>query len=113
MLIARMLINLISNAFTYGKENGNVWVKLCKEENYAIFEIKDDGIGIAKEDLAKIWERFYRVDKSRANGENMGLGLSIVKWVVEHHNGLISINSKPGEGTSITVKIPVNRGVPA
>ena len=108
MLIARMLINLISNAYTYGKENGNVWVLLTKEENYAVFEIKDDGIGIAKEDLAKIWERFYRVDKSRANGENMGLGLSIVKWVVEHHNGLISINSKSGEGTSITVKIPVN-----
>lgn len=108
MLIARMLINLISNAYTYGKENGNVWVLLTKEENYAVFEIKDDGIGVAKEDLAKIWERFYRGDKSRANGENMGLGLSIVKWVVEHHNGLISINSKPGEGTSITVKIPVN-----
>ena len=112
MLITRMLINLISNAYTYGKENGNVWVSLRSEENYAIFEIKDDGIGIAKEDLTKIWERFYRVDKSRVNGENMGLGLSIVKWVVEHHSGLISINSEPGVGTEITVKIPVNAEKP-
>ncbi len=108
MLLARMFVNLISNAYTYGKENGNVWVSLQKDNNNMILSVKDDGIGIAKEDLPKIWERFYRVDKSRAKSENMGLGLSIVKWIAEHHSGAISIASELGSGTEITVKIPIN-----
>lgn len=108
MLLARMFINLVSNAYNYGKANGNIWVSLCKDGNDVIFEVKDDGVGISKEDLPKIWERFYRVDKSRAKSDNMGLGLSIVKWIVEHHNGTISIKSQLGTGTEITVKIPVS-----
>ena len=109
MLIARMFINLISNAYTYGKENGNVWVSLSKDDNDMIFVVRDDGIGISKEELSKIWERFYRVDKSRAKSDNMGLGLSIVKWIVEHHNGRISIESDLGVGTEIIVNIPIKQ----
>ncbi len=108
MLLARMFVNLISNAYTYGTQNGNVWVSLQQDNNDMILRVKDDGIGIAKEELPKIWERFYRVDKSRAKSGNMGLGLSIVKWIVEHHNGTISITSELGSGTEITVKIPVS-----
>ena len=109
MLIARMFINLISNAYTYGKENGNVWVSLNKNDKNMIFVVRDDGIGISKEELSKIWERFYRVDKSRAKSDNMGLGLSIVKWIVEHHNGMISIESELGVGTEIIVNIPIKQ----
>ena len=108
MLLARMFVNLISNAYTYGTQNGNVWVSLQQDNTDMILRVKDDGIGLAKEELPKIWERFYRVDKSRAKSGNMGLGLSIVKWIVEHHNGTISITSELGSGTEITLKIPVS-----
>lgn len=108
MLIARMFVNLISNAYTYGKENGNIWVTLYREDSNVIIKIADDGVGISKEDITKIWDRFYRADKSRTNGDNMGLGLSMVKWIIKHHNGTISIKSEQDIGTEFVVRIPVN-----
>ncbi len=100
-MIMRVFINLISNAITYGKENGTVTVSLTEENDKIKCEIIDDGIGISKEHIDKIWNRFYQVDASRS-GTNSGLGLSIVKWIIEAHRGTITVNSKLGKGTNFT-----------
>ena len=100
MLIARMFINLISNAYSYGKPGGTVKVSLRREGNKVIVNVSDDGIGIARENLPKIWERFYQVDSSRNNERgSLGLGLSMVKWIAECHGGKISVTSELGVGT--------------
>ena len=100
MLIARMFINLISNAYSYGKPGGTVKVGLRGEGNKVIVNVSDDGIGIARENLPKIWERFYQVDSSRNNERgSLGLGLSMVKWIAECHGGKISVTSELGVGT--------------
>lgn len=104
-LFARMLINLISNAYTYGKENGNITVSLSETDSEITVSVADDGIGIAKENLPKIWERFYQADNARPSDEkgNVGLGLSMVRWIAEHHNAEILVESELGKGTTFTV----------
>lgn len=104
-MIMRVFVNLISNAVTYGKENGNISVKVTKSNGKIISSISDDGIGIPEEHIDKIWIRFYQVDPSR-NNSNMGLGLSMVKWIVEAHKGNIYVESKTNEGTVFTFEIP-------
>lgn len=100
-LLARLFINIISNAYTYGKKDGNIWVSLKEEKEKIVFSVADDGIGIAPENLDKIWERFYQVDSARTSNEegNTGLGLSMAKWIAERHGGKISVSSKLGEGS--------------
>lgn len=106
-MIMRVFINLISNAITYGKENGfiNVSLFLDKKQSMIISKITDDGIGISEENIDKIWVRFFQVDTSRT-GDNSGLGLSMVKWIVEAHNGNISVESKINFGSTFTVQLP-------
>ncbi len=100
-------MNLIENAIHYGKENGNVLVSLSKEGDRVIGRVKDDGIGIAPEHLDKIWQRFYQIDSVRnPNHNSSGLGLSMVKWIVEAHGGTISVESTPGVGSAFTFEIP-------
>lgn len=70
--------------------------------------VTDDGIGISGEHLAHIWERFYRIDVSRTGGNHSGLGLSMVKWIVEIHGGKIEVESTPGEGSTFTYVFPQN-----
>ena len=108
MLISRMLENLIRNAYRYGKEGGTISVSLRKEGNEIILRVADDGIGISSEDLPKIWNRFYRVEKSRAygKGSGLGLGLSMVKQIVRLHNGGIAVESEPGKGSNFTIRCP-------
>lgn len=106
-LITRLFINLISNAYQYGRENGTINVTLDEDMNNVIFSVADDGIGIDKEHLSKIWERFYQVDSSRTNESgSMGLGLAMVKWIVECHKGRISVNSEFGKGSVFTFVMP-------
>lgn len=109
-LMARLLINLISNAYKYGKNGGNITVSLTLEKDFAVISVADDGIGIAKENLDKIWDRFYRADTSRSDDESMGLGLAIVKQIIQAHSGIAKVNSTPGVGTEFIVKIPLNIG---
>lgn len=107
MLIARMFINLISNAYNYGKPGGTVKVSLRGDDGKVIVNIADDGIGIARENLSKIWERFYQVDSSRNNESgSLGLGLSMVKWIAECHGGKISVTSELGAGTEFMFVMP-------
>jgi len=105
-LITRLFINLIENAIRYNQKKGWVKVILSKESQYAKIVIKDNGVGIGKEHLSHIFDRFYRVDKARSRN-GTGLGLSIVKWVVDVHKGKISVESKENEGTTFTILLPI------
>ena len=100
----QLAVNLIENAIKYSNENGIVKIDLTLEEQYFVFKVKDNGIGIPKNDIPRIFERFYRVDKSRST-RGTGLGLAIVKHIVKLFNGEISVKSKLGIGSTFTVKI--------
>ena len=100
----QLAVNLIENAIKYSNENGVVKIYLTLEEQYFVFKVKDNGIGIPKNDIPRIFERFYRVDKSRST-RGTGLGLAIVKHIVKLFNGEISVKSKVGRGSTFTVKI--------
>jgi len=100
----QLAVNLIENAIKYSNENGVVKIDLTLEEQYFVFKVKDNGIGIPKNDIPRIFERFYRVDKSRST-RGTGLGLAIVKHIVKLFNGEISVKSKVGIGSTFTVKI--------
>ena len=107
-LIARLFINLISNACQYGAENGTVAVSLKKDGANAVFSVTDDGMGIAEEDIPKIWERFYQVNKSRTNENgSMGLGLSMVKQIARLHRGRVWVTSTLGQGSTFTFTMPL------
>ncbi len=106
----QLLINLLDNAIKYTEE-GTITVSLKEEENDLILSVKDTGIGIEKEYLARIFERFYRVDKGRSRKQGgTGLGLSIVKHIVELYNGNIQLNSTLGVGTEFIITLPYNTG---
>lgn len=110
-LIMRLFINLISNSIQYGREHGTTSIVLDRRENQLIFIVSDDGVGIAEKELSKIWDRFYQVNPSRAN-DSVGLGLSMVKWIVQAHSGDITVTSKLGEGSVFTVILPLEKGEP-
>ena len=103
-LILSAITNLISNAIKYGNQSGRVSVSASKIGDRTEIIVADNGVGIAKEHIDKIWTRFYRVDDVR-NDEygSSGLGLSVVKSIVELHGGEITVNSRHGVGTEFTV----------
>lgn len=102
----QLVLNLIENAVKYSKEKeGYVKISSHNDGGYYHLKIEDNGIGIPDEDISRIFERFYRVDKSRKKG-GTGLGLAIVKHIVKIFNGEINVKSKLGEGTTFEVKIP-------
>ncbi|MBO1514251.1 two-component system histidine kinase PnpS [Metabacillus bambusae] len=104
--LKQIFINLINNALTYTPKGGVVQVTVEKHEQYLLIVVSDTGIGIKTEEIPRIFERFYRVDRARSrNSGGTGLGLAIVKHLVEAHKGQISVSSKLGEGTSFTVKL--------
>jgi two-component system phosphate regulon sensor histidine kinase PhoR len=104
--IRQVLTNLIVNSIKYGKEYGETNVKLFEREENISIEITDNGIGISQEHLPRLFERFYRVDKSRSRDQGgTGLGLSIVKHILEAHGQTISVTSRLGEGTSFTFSL--------
>lgn len=99
----------LDNAIKYSnKENIIIKIKLYKEDNYAVFEIADNGIGIKEEDLPYIFDRFYRGDKSRSKETpGTGLGLSIAYRIIDGHNGKVDVKSTFGEGTTFIVALPI------
>ena len=103
-LLTEIIFNLCDNAIKYNKEGGTVEVSVDRQETKAVISVKDSGIGIPPEHQTKIFERFYRVDKSRSKESGgTGLGLSIVKHAVQYLNGKIDLKSIPGEGTLIQI----------
>jgi len=103
----QIIINLLSNSLRYLNEDGNVSIDLKKYQNTIKLTVKDNGIGIKEEDLKNIFERFYRVDTSRNKSTGgSGLGLSIVKSIVEAHNGSISVKSQYGFGSVVEIILP-------
>ncbi|MFA9423764.1 MAG: ATP-binding protein [Sedimentibacter sp.] len=103
----QILLNIAGNAVKYTPEKGNVWINVYREENEVIVSIKDDGIGIPKEDQARVFERFYRVDKARARElGGTGLGLSIAKQIAEANGSTITVKSELNKGTEIIISIP-------
>ena len=106
--IQRVIYNILTNAIKYTDDGGTIRVYVGCVENTAYIKVKDTGIGIPEEDLNKIFERFYRVDKARTRKTGgTGLGLSIAKEILEQNNSLINISSKLGEGTEVVIRIPV------
>ena len=105
-LMIRMWNNLLENAVNYGKPAGHIWVWAGREGKQLSMKVADDGIGIAPEHLPHIWDRFYQADPSR-NSNSSGLGLSMVKWIVEVHGGEIAVNSRLGEGTEFVCRFPL------
>lgn len=103
--IRQILHNVLSNAIKYSIDPGVISVKLYNTKGTITLQVQDTGIGIAKQDLERIFERFFRVDKARSRSQGgTGLGLSIVKEMVELHEGKISITSKVGKGTTVTIQ---------
>ena len=103
-LMYELVYNLCDNAIKYNKQNGHVEVVIDEDNENVTVQVKDTGIGIALEHQEKIFERFYRVDKSHSKQSGgTGLGLSIVKHAVQYHGGRIMIDSKLDEGTCISV----------
>jgi two-component system, OmpR family, phosphate regulon sensor histidine kinase PhoR len=106
-LFKAMLYNLVSNAIKYNVENGSVAISLKEVANGILINVKDTGIGISNDDIFRIFERFYKVDKSRSyDPESTGLGLSIVKHILDLFDGDISVDSTLGEGTTFKVYLP-------
>ncbi len=104
----RMLDNLISNAVSYGKEDGNIKVTLHQIPSGVRGTVEDDGIGISRDDQVHIWERFYRVDASRTgkeDGSHSGLGLSMAKWIAQAHGGNVRVESELGKGSCFTFEL--------
>ena len=106
--IKTILNNLVSNAIKYS-DSGVISIKCTNDEKNFVIIVQDEGIGIAKENIPFIFDRFYQVERSRSNKTGTGLGLSIVKKMVELNNGMIDVDSTPGIGTTFTVTLPILR----
>jgi len=107
--IATAITNLLENAINYSDAGGQVGISLKVNDGFAQIVVTDSGVGIALEDQARIFERFYRVDPSRSRETGgTGLGLSIVKHIAINHGGDISVFSKPGLGSTFTLTLPLN-----
>lgn len=108
--IDQLLINIIGNAIKYTQERGRISVQLYCEKDYTVISVEDNGIGIPEQDLSRIFERFYRVDKARSRQMGgTGLGLAIAKEIAVLHGGNITAKSKLGKGTQIFVELPFRK----
>ena len=106
-ILDEIIYNLCDNGIKYNKEDGTVSIHLRDLGEQVEIRVKDNGIGIPAEDQKRVFERFYRVDKSHSKASGgTGLGLSIVKHAVAYHHGTLRLESQPGKGTAITVTLP-------
>ena len=107
-LISEVCTNLCDNAIKYNRDGGSVSVTVSRDGGDAVVSVSDTGIGIPPEHQSRVFERFYRVDKSHSKASGgTGLGLSIVKHAVLYHHGTVEVHSVPGEGTTFTVRLPM------
>lgn len=107
-LIREATVNLLSNAMRYTSEGGHVWVRVSRDRRNALIAVQDTGMGIAKEDIPRVFSRFWRSDASRERAAGgLGVGLSLTKEIVDRHNGTISVDSEEGVGTVFTLRLPL------
>jgi heavy metal sensor kinase len=110
--LRRALLILMDNAVKYTPSGGSINVTLKSQDGLAVISVSDTGIGIAEEDLAHVFDRFWRADKARSREQGgAGLGLSIAKWIIEMHHGTIGVKSGPGEGARFDISIPLRQPV--
>lgn len=107
-LIERVMLNLLSNAIKYGKQDGHIWVTVNAENDLLSISVKDDGIGIPKEEVNQIFERFLKAKNNTTHcKDGSGIGLSLVKAIIEMLDGTISCNSEEGEGSEFIILLPI------
>jgi len=104
--LRQLLLNLVVNALKYTPADGEVTIGMRRSDGWAQVTVSDTGVGIAPEDLAHIFDRFYRADPSRARSGGFGLGLPIAQWIAQAHDGRIEVESELGEGSTFTVWLP-------
>jgi heavy metal sensor kinase len=108
--LRRLSFILVDNAIKYSPEGGRVQVGLRAMDGKAVITVSDSGIGISESDLPHIFDRFWRADKVRSRGTGgAGLGLSIARWIVDEHHGTIEVESKPGQGSTFSARMPLAR----
>ena len=105
--LAQVVMNLLTNAIQYNQPGGEVRLNLKPDAGLAVLTVTDTGRGISKEDLPRVFERFYRADESRTGASNAGLGLATARAIVEAHGGTIEVTSKEALGTTFTVRLPI------
>jgi signal transduction histidine kinase len=102
-----VLVNLLDNAYKYSYDEKQIQLRVFGEEDFICFEVKDNGTGMTRRQIKKIFDRFYQTDSSLSRqAEGAGLGLSIVKFIVDAHHGSITVDSRPGKGSTFTVILP-------
>ncbi len=107
-----VLVNLLDNAYKYSYDEKRIKLSVAGDDRSIRFSVRDNGLGIPRRSLKKIFERFYQVDRSLTRrAEGCGLGLSIAKFIVDAHQGMITVESKPGQGSTFTVTIPTTASV--
>lgn len=105
--ISRVIQNVISNAINYNKKKGSIKIKTYRYHYFMCIKVKDNGIGINKEDLPFIFDMYYRGDKSRTNTSSSGVGLFVVKQIVDSYGGQVKVFSKPNKGTTVYILLPL------
>jgi heavy metal sensor kinase len=110
--IRQVVANLLDNAIKYTSHGGTIHVEVSRSAEQAIISVKDDGIGIPADELPRIWDRLYRVDKSRSR-RGLGLGLSLVRAVVQAHKGSVEVSSEVGKGSQFLIRLPVGISKPS
>jgi two-component system phosphate regulon sensor histidine kinase PhoR len=105
--LGQVLVNLLHNAVKFSPDGGEVVVRVHPGPDEVIVAVQDHGIGIAKTDQARIFERFYKADKARRRGGGTGLGLAIARHVVEGHGGRIRVESEEGTGSTFSFAVPI------
>ena len=107
--IRQTLINLVHNAIKFNNPGGKIVISTKFDTEFVTVDVADTGVGISKEDLPHVFERFYKADKARSRGGS-GLGLAIAKHTIQAHGGNISAKSEEGKGSTLTFTLPMNTG---
>jgi len=103
--LSQALANIIDNAIKYSSNGGQIDIEIYQSNGDLVIPIKDTGIGILQQDLPRIWDRLFRSDQSRTQ-KGLGLGLSLVKAIIQAHKGHVEVNSTPGKGSTFTIFLP-------
>jgi len=107
MRMHQVVANLVDNAIKYSGSGGHVWIKAYQQDGGVSISVRDNGCGIQPEEKQRVWDRLHRGDRSRSQ-PGLGLGLSLVRAIVNAHGGSVDVQSAPGQGAVFTVYFPLN-----